>query len=227
MDKSLADVIAKEWSYRNKILVSIAATELLLLGIFTLWPVDKEEKAYQDMVFTEQNVMVEEVQITTQKSSPPPPPKPQVPVPVPDDEVVEEELMNLEEMDISEYSDSLEIRGMGRIGDADQVVSNPQQPPSLVRIVEPTIPQAARQADIKAEILVSFLVNKRGNVEEATISQVKLYEKGKDEYRLVKSIDYGLTDATLEAALQWKFRPAKHNGQAVKAYTSHYFSIGF
>lgn len=227
MGKNIKDIISREISYTNRILGSIIAAELLVLAVFTLWPIPDGEKTYQDIVFTESNAIIDEVQITTQQSSPPPPPKPVVPIPVPNDEVIEEEILTLEDIDISDYADSLSIQGLGRVGDSDRVASNPQLPPSVIRIVEPTVPEAAKEADIKAEILVSFLVGKDGQVEEATISQIKLFDKDAKEFEIVDRINYGLTDATLQAALQWRFRPAKNNGEVVKSYTKHIFTYGF
>lgn len=227
MKTSLKNIIAEQVTYRNRVMVGIVISELLVLGVFNLWPVPQQDEVYQDVVFTDQNAMIDEVQITRQTSSPPPPPRPQVPVPVPNDRVIEEEMLTLQEIDVSEYSDSLQVHGLGRIGDSDQVTANPQLPPSVVRIVEPTVPEAARKADIKAEILVSFLVDQQGRVEEATIAQIRLYDDKSDDYRVVQSIGYGVPEATLEAALQWRFRPAKNNGKPVKAFTKHIFSYGF
>lgn len=227
MKKNIKDIINSEVSYKNRILGSIAIAELLVISVFTLWPVQDQNNTFQDVEFTESEAIIDEVQITSQKSSPPPPPKPQVPIPVPNDEVIEEEILTLEDIDISEYTDSMSVAGFGREGDSDQVASNPQLPPNVIRIVEPTVPDAAKNADIKAEILVSFLVDKEGQVEEATISQIKLYNGDSGDYEIVSSINYGLTEATLEAALQWRFRPAKNQGEAVRAYTKHIFTYGF
>lgn len=205
----------------------IVIAELLVLSVFTFWPVPDQESIYQDIVFSDSDSIIDEVQITTQKSSPPPPPRPQVPIPVPDDEVIEDEILTLEDIDISEYTDSMSVAGLGKIGDSDQVATNPQMPPSVIRIVEPTVPEAAKKADIKAEILVSFLVDKNGQVEEATISQIKLFNNDSKTFEMVDYINYGLTDATLQAALQWRFRPAKNQGNVVKSYTKHIFTYGF
>lgn len=227
MKKSLKDIITTEVSYKNRILGSLVIAELLLISLFTFWPVPDQDKTYQDVVFSDNEAIIDEVQITTQQSSPPPPPKPQVPVPVPNDEVIEEEELVLEDIDISEYSDSISVAGLGRVGDSERVASNPQMPPKVIRIVEPTVPTAAKKAGIKAEILVSFLVDTNGNVEEATIAQIKLYNENSETFELVEHVDYGLTDATLEAALQWRFRPAKDDGETVKSFTKHIFTYGF
>lgn len=200
--------------------------ELIAIAVFTLWPVQQQEPVQQQIVFDDSNAIIDEAVITRQSSSPPPPPRPQVPVPVPNDEIIEEELLELQDIDISVYADSMTV-GFGTSGDSDRIASNPQSPPSVVRIVEPTVPDAAKRANVKAEILVSFLVDTEGRVEEATISEIKLFEGSSGDFRKVESIGYGLTEATLEAALQWRFRPATENGEKVRAYTRHIFTYGF
>ncbi|NGP76642.1 hypothetical protein G3570_08360 [Balneolaceae bacterium YR4-1] len=227
MIQKLKNIISSQVSYKNRILGSIVVAQLIVISVFTFWPVPDQVRTYQDIVFTDSEAIIDEVQITTQKSSPPPPPRPQVPVPVPNDQVIEEEILTLEDIDISEYSDSMSVVGLGKVGDSDRIASNPQLPPSIIRIVEPTLPEEAKEAGIKAEILVSFLVDKKGQVEEATISQIRLYDKDSDDYRVVDRVGYGLTNATLEAALQWRFRPAKDQGEVVKSYTKHWFNYGF
>lgn len=225
MTEDLKEILAGV-PYRLKIMGSIIVTELLMLSLILFWPVPDKNQTYQDIVYTDSEIVMEEVQITTQESSPPPPPAPQVPVPVPNDQVIEEEIV-LEELDLQQLENPMELEGIGVLGSEDQVAANPQMPPSVVRIVEPTVPTAAKKADVKAEIWVSFLVNREGNVEEASISQIKLYDKEKEEFVIVNRVNYGLVEATIEAALKWKFRPAENEGRLVKAYTKHIFTYGY
>jgi len=204
----------------------IIVSELLMLSLILFWPVENTEETYQDIVYSESEIAMEKIEITTQESAPPPPPAPLVPVPVPDDEVIEEEIV-FEELELQELSKPMTLEGIGVLGEQDRVSANPQLPPSVVRIVEPTVPEAAKKADVRAEIWVSFLVNREGIVEEASISQIKLFDKDEKKFMLVDRIDYGLAEATIEAALKWKFRPAKDEGELVKAYTKHIFTYGY
>lgn len=202
--------------------------ELIMLSVFMFWPVkQKKTDMFQDINPIEDAITMEDVQITTQRSSPPPPPSPQVPVPVPNDQIIEEEPIVLEELNFQNFPNPIDETGRGPGGDSDQIAANPDQSPSLVRIVEPTVPDEAKKQDIKAEIWVSFLVNAEGNVEEASISEIRLYEGDGQSYKTVDQINYGLMEATIDAALRWKFRPAKKDGEAVKAFTEHIFSFGF
>lgn len=206
----------------------VIAAEIVALGFFNLWPApDIAKEPQQQVNFSDDAIAIEDVVRTKQQNSPPPPPKPQVPIPVPNDEVIEEEIITLEDLNISKYSDSLSEAMVGSEGDADKPVSSPEVSPSIIHIVEPTVPNAAKEAKIKAEIYVSFLVDKEGKVEDANISQIKLYDSESGKVENVQTIGYGLTEATIKAALQWKFRPATNEGQPVRTYTRQVFSFGF
>lgn len=214
--------------YRIRIMACVIASEVLAIGFFTLWPIlGNTNQTKQKIDFSNEAIALEDVVMTRQQNTPAAPPKPQVPVPVPNDKVIEDEIITLDDINITEYSDSLSMAVFGNQGESDEPVSSPQTSPSVIRIMEPTVPDAAKKANIKAEIWVTFLVDQQGTVEEASISQIKLYDRKTGEVKNVNSIDYGLTEATLNAALQWKFRPAKNNGKAVKAYTRQIFTYGF
>lgn len=213
--------------YRLRVMVCIALTEVLLLLIIHFWPVEITGNSSRDIDFNEGRILIEQVVITQQQSAPPPPTKPQIPIPVPNDQVIEEEIIILQDFDISQYADSLFVGKGGAAGNADRVVKNPQKSPSIIRIVEPTVPDAAQKAGVKAQIWVNLLIDKRGDVVEANISKILLYDEETEDFRQVPRIDYGLTEATINAALQWEFRPATDNGQPVKAYSEQIFSFGF
>lgn len=208
-------------------MMSIVIVELLLIITFNIWPTTDFAANQRSVDFTEDTIAIEDIVRTEQQNSPPPPPKPQIPIPKPTDEIIEEEIVELEDLNISEYSDSLSIEMIGSEGEADKPVSSPQVAPQVVHIVEPTVPDEAKKANIKAEIWVNFLVDTQGKVEEASISKITLYDQKSGESKTVDRINYGLTKATLNAALQWKFRPARNNGEPVKAYSKQVFSYGF
>lgn len=218
----------KESYYKIRILSCVVLVEIIAIAIINFWPVQEGGgTSYRDVSYADEDIMFEEVQITRQESRPPPPPKPRVPVPVPNDQVIEEEIPDLDNLNISEDFDPMSEGIVGEEGDSDRVVTNPQSGPSVIRIVEPTTPDEAKKANIQVEVWVTFLVDQEGRVEEANISQIRLYNGAEDEFETVQTIGYGITESTLKAALQWKFRPATDNGQPVKAYTRHIFTYGF
>jgi periplasmic protein TonB len=73
-------------------------------------------------------------------------------------------------------------------------------PPVLVRRVEPVYPELARQAELEGTVGLLIVVNERGDVERAEV---------------VRSIP-GLDEAAVTAVLQWKFEPARQRDMPVR-----------
>jgi len=196
-----------------------------LIAVFLFWPkIETPERVFDDY---EQNetIAVEEIVRTNQESAPPPPPKPQIPQPVPNDEIIEEEIIIPEEIEFLTIEESPFGEDVGITGQGEKISSNPQQPPNVIKIVEPALTPEAKKAGLKAEIFVTFLVNRDGSVQDAFVSEIRKYEG--DEYTNVEQLGYGVMEAALEAALKWQFRPARNQGSPVRAYTTHVFSFGF
>ena len=213
--------------YRVRILSAIVVVQISVILLFQFWPTNITSDPNGAVDFSEEAIALEDIVRTEQQNSPPPPPKPQTPIPEPTEEIIEEDLIILENLNVSKYSDSLSIEMIGSDGEADEPVSSPQVPPQVIHIVEPTVPDAAKRENVKAEIWVNLLVDTNGRVEEASINEIIVYDQELGEKRSVQSINYGLTEATLDAALQWKFRPAQNNGNPVKAYSRQIFTYGF
>ncbi|MGM0546585.1 MAG: energy transducer TonB [Bacteroidota bacterium] len=227
MTQNFNQHIKDERSYRVRFMYSVIIVETIVLLVFNFWPVDEQPNRLCETDFSEGAIALEDIVRTTQQNRPPPPPKPQVPIPEPNDEVIEEDPIEFDNLNISEYSDSLSTELIGSDGESEKPVSSPQSPPQVIHIVEPTVPDAAKQAEIKAEIWVNFLVDTNGRVEEASINEIVLYDPKTNERQTADRIGYGLTEATLNAALQWRFRPARNEGKPVKSYTRQVFSFGF
>ena len=202
----------------------IVAAEVIAIGVFKFWPAQQEEERIYQVDERQEITLIDEMEITVQESSPPAPPKPRVPTPVPDDEIIEEELEFESELNLLELPVSDPGRGTAMRGDEDVVVSNPQLPPTVVKIVEATTP-ANVPSDLKGrlEFIVNFLVDKNGDVEEASIVEIRKYNQN-GSYETMPFIQHGLMDAVLEAALRWKFRPARHQGDSVKSFTKQRFN---
>ncbi|MCG2591021.1 energy transducer TonB [Rhodohalobacter sulfatireducens] len=211
--------------YRNLVLVSIIFVELSLILMIRLWPETVYEPKIDVQVEQDEVVALEDIQITRQQSSPPPPPKPQTPVPVPDDVIVEEELDFETELDLETLPLPEEGTGTALSGNEDRIVGNPQIPPSVVHIVEATAPkEVPEEYKGRLEMIVNFLVDQEGEVEEVSIMEIRLYERGGSDYEQLEYVQYGLMDAVLRAAMQWRFRPARQNGEPVKAFTRQRFN---
>ncbi|MDX1640519.1 MAG: hypothetical protein R3220_02395 [Balneolaceae bacterium] len=211
--------------YRNLVLACIVFVELGLILLIRLWPETVYEPELNYEIEQSEAIALEEIQVTRQESSPPPPPKPQVPVPVPNDVVIEEELEFEQEMDLSTLPMPEEGAGTAMTGDEERIVGDPEIPPSVVRIVEATAPEGVpEEYKGRLEMIVNFLVDTEGDVEEVSIMEIRLYEREGSDYEQLEFVQYGLMDAVLKAAMQWRFRPARQNGEPVKAFTRQRFS---
>lgn len=204
--------------------MSVLIVQIFILLVIKFWPVESGEESRYPPEPPRQEVLIDEIQITQQRSSPPPPPRPQIPQPVPSDEIIEEELDIDLDLDVPEMPDLEPGTGTASDGKEASIVSNPQVPPTVVRIVEATSPEDV-PPELKGniEMIVNFLVDKEGRVEEASIEEIRRYNNG-DDYEVLPYIEYGLMDAVLRAALQWRFRPARQDGEPVRAYTRQRFN---
>ena len=210
--------------YRQRILLAVVIVEVLILSFMHFWPSSEYIPQLDFEIPEQERVFLDEIQITRQQTSPPPPPRPMVPQPVPSDEIIEEEIEIDMDLDIPELPDLQEGFGTGTEGDEERIVSNPQIPPTVVRIVEATAPsEVPDEYKGRLEMIVNFLVDKEGRVEEVSIMEIRLYD---DEggYEQLPFVQYGLMDAVLKAAMQWRFRPARQDGEIVKAFTRQRFN---
>jgi hypothetical protein len=206
-------------------MMSLICAEIIFLIIIHAWPdLNQPQRTFTDS-FREEVIFVENAIVTRQTSAPPAPPKQILPVPVPNDEIIEEEIDFPDPDDLITPFDADGEEGFSEAQGEGEFVGSPERPPGLVRIVEPTVPDAAKRANIKAQIIVNFLVGANGDVIETYISEIRVYEG--DEYKVVDQIGYGLMEAVMEAAQKWRFTAARDQGQPVQTYVENSFNIGF
>lgn len=177
------------------------------------------------MIPPPEEVILEDIDVTRQLTSPPPPPRPSFANPVPVDQVIEIEIEMENNFDIPDLPDLEPGQGSGLTGEEERIVANPQIPPTVVRIVEASAPESVpEEYKGRLEMIVNFLVDQNGAVEEASIMEIRLYNEEQSGYEELPFIQYGLMDAILKAAMQWRFRPARQDGQPVKAFTRQRFN---
>ncbi len=215
--------------YHNLLLGCLVVVELIMVLLFRYWPVSTAEHTFH---FTEEQYqpITMDMVISTHQDEGAPPAVPAIPVVVPNDQIIADPLTHLQTDNL--LKGKLPGPGTGGSGEGtgsgngNGIVSNPDRQPAVVKIVEPAIPKEARKAGIKAEIWVDFLVGMTGIPEQVSIARIRIYNKDNKQWQDVSTVGYGLIDATLEAAAQWRFRPASKEGQKVRAYTRHIFTFG-
>jgi hypothetical protein len=212
-------------SYRNLTLACIVMVQIAFIALVRFWPDTIYEPSLDFEIYEQEVVMLDDVEITRQATSPPPPPRPQLPNPVPDDEIIEEVEIEFDmDLDLPDMPLPDPGFGTGETGDEERIVSNPQIPPTVVRIVEASAPERVpEEYRGRLEMIVNFLVDSDGSVEEVSIMEIRLYNDD-GSYEELPYVQYGLMDAVLRAAMQWRFRPARQDGEQVKAFTRQRFN---
>lgn len=213
--------------YRLRILACLAASLLLVTLVLRFWPSLPEQT--EDRIFStegEERVLMKEIQPTSQgREAPPPPPMPLPPVVVPDEVVLERENLDLDRNLLSTEELSPKESPTGTPGEG-ATASQVQVGPRPVRFVEPEYTAAARRRDIRAAVTVQVLIDERGRVQQARITERQLLDEENQPAKQVEQLGYGLEKAALAAARQWRFRPAQQDGEAVESYTTLTFSFG-
>lgn len=206
----------EKYDLRNKYPLYIEVGLIATLGILIVaFRVDWSPRNDFEIVMPEQEqINMEEVQQTKQIETPPPPPKPPVPVEVPNDEILEDDALDLDA--------SLDL---------DAPVANTPPPPPPVEEeeeVEPEIfviveqmpeligglgsiqskikyPEIARKAGVEGRVIVQFVVDESGNVQDPVV---------------VRGIGAGCDEEAIRAVRLAKFTPGKQRGKAVKVKMS-------
>ncbi|MEO0263266.1 MAG: TonB family protein [candidate division WOR-3 bacterium] len=126
---------------------------------------------------------------------PPPPPKPILPVEVSAGEGEEEEV---EIAPTTTFVETQELPVLPETKVYEQY--EVEEPPVLIKKVDPVYPEIARQLKIEGMVVVRMIVGPDGKVKHAEI---------------IKSVHEILNEPVLEAVRQWIFRPGKQMGQPV------------
>ncbi|MGK7369734.1 MAG: energy transducer TonB [Candidatus Halalkalibacterium sp. M3_1C_030] len=167
--------------------------------------------AAQDTDLTEEQEVVEmeEIQRTKQQEKPPPPPRPQVPVEVPNDEIVEDQEINLDaEINLDEPLD------MPPPPEEDEeeedffvVVENMPELIGGMKKLQGCVnyPEMARKAGIEGQVVVQFVVNTEGKVEDP---------------RVIRGIGGGADQEALRCVKQAEFKPGRQRGKPVRVQYS-------
>lgn len=220
-----------ERTYRLRILGALAASLVLVLAAFALWPARQPAPAPTYTAAPQEHVPLELIAPTRQTPRAAPPPPPMLPpVEVPDDVPIPEEDLDFEELDTAVDPVALEAPPGPEEADGPEdagpvFVERADVRPRMISPVLPDYPREAARRDIRARVRLRVLIDERGRVQETEIVE-RLLLDGRDREERVAEIGYGVEQAVLEAVARSRFRPGRHGGQAVQTYMTLTLSVG-
>jgi protein TonB len=192
--------------------IGMILTLALLIVAFRL---DLRTNDNFDVTMTEQEVVqMEEILQTQQVEKPPPPPRPPVPVEVPNDELLDDDDLDLD------MSLDLDAPLADLPPPPPPKEDEPEPEPEIFVIVEqmPDLigglgelqskikyPEIAKKAGVEGRVIVQFVVNEQGNVEDPVV---------------VRGIGAGCDEEAIRAVRDAKFKPGKQRGKNVKVKMS-------
>lgn len=220
-----------ERTYRPRILGATAASLVLVIAAFSLWPRAKTPPARAYVAEPQEHFTVEFVEPTRQSSRAAPPPPPTLPpIEVPDDVPLPEEVLDFEDLDLSPTTDPVAIEAppgpeTEGVDEGPRFVESADVRPRMISPVLPDYPREAERRNVRARVRLRVLIDERGRVQQTEIVE-RLLLDGRDREERVAEIGYGVEEAVLEAVARSRFRPGRHGGQPVQTYMTLTLSVG-
>lgn len=214
----------RDSDYFFRIQIAVICSLVLFNLLFRYLPAGIGEDRLLDGQFDEDQIIMPEFIQTRQQAMveriAPHLPRPVVEVPA--DEVVDMEF----DLDIRGTANDPGFEPFPVDSGPGEIVESPDRPPNVRRIVEPVTPPGARRDGVRVEVFVHYVVSETGEVEEATIEEMRLYNRDTGRFEIVSETGYGFREITLRAAEQWMFHPAMYQGRPVRSTARHRFTFG-
>lgn len=190
------------------IFLQLGMVAVLLIFITAMKVQFVAEQQDVDLTQEQEVVEMEEVTQTKQEEKPPPPPRPQVPVEVPNDEIIEDQDINIDaEINMDEPLPEPEEPAEEEEEDFFVAVENmPELKGGLGELQKQiNYPDMARKAGIEGRVIIQFIVNEQGEVEDP---------------RVIRGIGGGCDKEALRVVKQAKFEPGRQRGNPVRVQYS-------
>jgi protein TonB len=190
------------------IFLQLGMVVVLLIFITAMKVQFVAEQQDVDLTQEQEVVEMEEVTQTKQEEKPPPPPRPQVPVEVPNDEIIEDQDINIDaEINMDEPLPEPEEPAEEEEEDFFVAVENmPELKGGLGELQKQiNYPDMARKAGIEGRVIIQFIVNEQGQVENP---------------RVIRGIGGGCDKEALRVVKQAQFEPGRQRGNPVRVQYS-------
>ena len=190
------------------IFLQLGMVVVLLIFITAMKVQFVAEQQDVDLTQEQEVVEMEEVTQTKQEEKPPPPPRPQVPVEVPNDEIIEDQDINIDaEINMNEPLPEPEEPQEEEEEDFFVAVENMPELKGGLGALQQKInyPDMARKAGIEGRVIIQFIVNEQGQVEDP---------------RVIRGIGGGCDKEALRVVKQAEFEPGRQRGNPVRVQYS-------
>jgi protein TonB len=190
------------------IFLQLGMVVVLLIFITAMKVQFVAEQQDVDLTQEQEVVEMEEVTQTKQEEKPPPPPRPQVPVEVPNDEIIEDQDINIDaEINMDEPLPEPEEPQEEEEEDFFVAVENMPELKGGLGALQQKInyPDMARKAGIEGRVIIQFIVNEQGQVEDP---------------RVIRGIGGGCDKEALRVVKQAEFEPGRQRGNPVRVQYS-------
>jgi periplasmic protein TonB len=161
-----------------------------------------------DLTQEQEVVEMEEIEQTKQEEKPPPPPRPQVPVEVPNDEIIDDQDIDID-ADINMDDPLPEPEEPAEEEEEDFFVAVEDMPElkgGLAALQQKiNYPDMARKAGIEGRVIIQFIVNESGEVEDPQV---------------VRGIGGGCDEEALRVVKEAEFEPGQQRGKPVRVQYS-------
>jgi len=192
--------------------VSAFGALAITLAVFLVLPLTQMVSSYapRELLVSRLDTTVLQSPNDLEESPPPPPDEPppdEPPPPLAD----AEQPLNLN-VDLDLVVGSGGAMAMAGFGSGESVaeqmaqaldISDLDKPPSVVSSVPPTYPAALRRARIEGTVVLVFVLNETGRVEDP---------------RVESSSQAEFEQPAVDAVRRWRFRPGEKDGEAVRTY---------
>lgn len=180
---------------------------IIFIGLTKIdFATEKKELSYKG---EQEVVQMEEVVQTEQQERPPSPPRPQVPVEVPNSEVIEDVEINIDaEINMDEALETPPPPQEEETVEKEEedffvsVEKMPKMKTSMAELQKKIVyPDKAQKAGIEGRVIVQFIVNEEGEVENP---------------RVIRGIGGGCDEEAVRVAKLAKFEPGEQRGVPVR-----------
>lgn len=191
-----------------KVFLELGLVAVLLIFIVAMKVEFVSQQQDVDLTEEQEIVKMEDITQTKQEEKPPPPPRPQVPVEVPNDEIIEDQDINIDaEINMDEPLEMPEEPPEEEEEDFFVAVENmPELKGGLAGLQRKiNYPEMARKAGIEGKVIIQFIVNENGKVENP---------------RVIRGIGGGCDEEALRVVKQAEFEPGRQRGRPVRVQYS-------